>query len=724
MPQSQANVEIRNFSKGLVTEVNPLSGDISTAKHLENWILHTDGSIEARNEYTYRQQLTSNRGATDTFTPHVYIWENPAESTQPLLCVFMMQQVDIYEYDEDTGITSHIYTYSGTDVRLPMSVTEASGRMVATCEGAGASHSNTHVLTWERTGATTFTRDFKAIMINDLFGIDDGLDADEELPNTYSEGLFYESDSAAEHIQVSKHNYNLLNGGWNKEGLTKCIRQVNATILNITKATPMSIGLNSENIFSAVTAAAAMSLNGTGRIPYGSVKLNVTRRGASRDTFMQGVGISSHVYTGAERNGLSPDTEHANVSYSTAHTPTDASQSGRFIAQAHEGRVFYIGREFGVTGGDAASPDINTMLLYSQSIVDSGSMVRCHAHNDLTAIEGNAVLDTDGGFISLPNIGIVEEMKSVGNKLLIFSSTGVWEISSDTIFKSTDYSVRQITDEAVLSIDSIVLVNGNLMYWSKSGVKTMVPDDRTGRLSEQIVSVNIDTFYKTLVSANIYKAGFDKVQGIVKWLYSFDGDTEYKELHFNVKLGAFITATIGSGNLDATIEIPLAYVNVKDMSVGGDSNMELHTLNTTFTQFRTFRTNGNKAHAGMSTNVSTFGDGSKRKQATFLNMYFRQTEKSVGPIGLDDQSSCMTTVAWDFADHVDSNKFSTPFQAYRLKRVNMPTSSAPYVYGKNVVETRNKIRGSGNALDISIAAEGSHCHLYGFTLQMQGNTKT
>ena len=721
MPQSQANVEIRNFSKGLVTEVNPLSGDISTAKGLENWILHTDGSIEARNEYTYRANLTSNRGSTDTFTPHVYIWENPANSTQPLLCVFMMLQVDIYEYDKDTGITSHIYTYNGTDVRLPISVTEASGRLVATAEGAGASHNNTHVITWERTGATAFTRDFKTILINDLFGIDDGLAADEELPNTFSEGLFYVNDSAAEHEQVSKYNYNMLNGGWNKEGLTKCIRQGN---LEITKSTPMSVGLSAENVFSSVTASVAMSLNGTGRIPYGSNKINVTRRGASRDSFMVDIGISSTVFSVAARNGLPTDTEHANVSYSTAHTPVDASQSGRFIAQAHEGRVFYIGREFGVTGGDSASPDINTMLLYSQSIVDSGSMVRCHAHNDLTAVEGNAVLDTDGGFISLPNIGIVEEMKSVGSKLLIFSTTGIWEISSDTIFKSTDYSVRQITDEAVLSVDSIVLVNGNLMYWSESGVKSLVPDERTGRLSEQLLSVNIDTFYKTLVSATIYKSGFDSVQGIVKWLYSFDGDTEYKELHFNAKLGAFVTATIGIANLSAAIEIPLAYINVKALSTGGDSNMELHTYNTTFDQFRTYRTNGNKAHATMDTNLSTFGDGSKRKQATFLNMYFRQTERDVGPIGLNDRSSCMTTVAWDFADHVDSNKFSTPFQAYRLKRVNMPSTSQPYIYGKSVVETRNKIRGSGNALSISIATEGSHCHLYGFSLQMLGNTKT
>jgi len=720
MSQSQANVELKSFSKGLVTEVNPLSGDISTASALENWVLHTDGSIEARNEYTFRQSAVSTRDVTDTFQPHLYIWENPSESTQPLLCVFMQLRADFYEYNKDTGIGALVYSYFGTDVRLPISVTEASGLLIATAQGAGASHGDTHVLTWDRLGPTSFTRDFKTILINDLFGIDDGLDNDEPLPNTFSEGLFYVSDSVSEHEQVSKYNYNMLNGGWTLDTLTSLVR----TGVEGTKSLTMSSGLNAANQFDYTLAGDSAKLYGTGRSPFGKVKINVTKRGASRDSYMGTVPSSSQVYTVVERNALPVGSPISTVSYTNSHTIVDASQSGRFITQAHEGRVFYIGVGFGVTDGDALSPDLNTMLLYSQSIVDHTSIVKCHSHNDLTAAEANSVLATDGGFVSLPNIGLAHGMRSVGNKLLIFSSTGVWEISSDTIFKSTDYSVRRISTEEVIDMLSVVLVEGNIMYWAKSGIKMLVPDERTGRLAEQTVSGNIDSLYRTLVDVTIYAAGYDAVQGYAKWIYLVSGETEYKELHLNVKLGAFVTATIGSGNLDAATDIPLIYIPTKLQSTDGDSNMDIQTFNSAFNQFRTYITDGNKAHASMTTNISTFGDGSKRKQATFLNMYFRQTERSVGEFGLEDQSSCLTRVAWDFADHEDSNKYSTEFQAYRLKRVNMPTMNGPYIYGKGVVETRSKLRGSGNALSVSIRTEGSHCHLYGLNLHMLGNTKT
>ena len=128
--------------------------------------------------------------------------------------------------------------------------------------------------------------------------------------------------------------------------------------------------------------------------------------------------------------------------------------------------------------------------------------------------------------------------------------------------------------------------------------------------------------------------------------------------------------------------------------------------------------------ATLDTNVSTFGDATKRKFCNYLTAYLKQTEQTQDANGLLDQSSCKIRVAWDFADSITSNKYSSEFQAYRLRRVNVSETSS-YDHGHSVVVTRNKVRGSGKALSVRIRSElGKQCHLYGLNLSVYGNSNT
>ena len=88
-------------------------------------------------------------------------------------------------------------------------------------------------------------------------------------------------------------------------------------------------------------------------------------------------------------------------------------------------------------------------------------------------------------------------------------------------------------------------------------------------------------------------------------------------------------------------------------------------------------------------------------------------------------SSCLITPRWDFADHTNSGKYASQFQAYRLKRLYLPSSGADtFDYGHKVITTKSKIRGSGKALTFYMESEsGKDMQLLGWNIVFTGNTR-
>ena len=109
-------------------------------------------------------------------------------------------------------------------------------------------------------------------------------------------------------------------------------------------------------------------------------------------------------------------------------------------------------------------------------------------------------------------------------------------------------------------------------------------------------------------------------------------------------------------------------------------------------------------------------DGLRKKQAPFLGVFFRR----------EFTDSCFLTVKWSWATNSNSNKWHGPIQAYRPRNADYltgPENTANEGY-YDVIYTRNKIRGSGRAIQFkfSESAANANFRLIGWHVFYQGNT--
>ena len=96
----------------------------------------------------------------------------------------------------------------------------------------------------------------------------------------------------------------------------------------------------------------------------------------------------------------------------------------------------------------------------------------------------------------------------------------------------------------------------------------------------------------------------------------------------------------------------------------------------------------------------------RKKQAIYLLVDFLRTEEwytlSGADVVLARQSSCLVQSRWGWNDSAVQGKWGTQFQAYRLvlPQPASPASGDEFDYGPIVIETKNKLRGSGKALSL------------------------
>jgi hypothetical protein len=113
------------------------------------------------------------------------------------------------------------------------------------------------------------------------------------------------------------------------------------------------------------------------------------------------------------------------------------------------------------------------------------------------------------------------------------------------------------------------------------------------------------------------------------------------------------------------------------------------------------------ANAYMIGSHFTGGFGNRRKQTPYVTFHFLKTERGFDeeyePIGA---SSCLVNFNWDWSNHQNANKTSREFQAYRFRRHYMPEDNLDgFDNGYETVVTKNKVRGSGKALNVTLKTE-------------------
>lgn len=106
------------------------------------------------------------------------------------------------------------------------------------------------------------------------------------------------------------------------------------------------------------------------------------------------------------------------------------------------------------------------------------------------------------------------------------------------------------------------------------------------------------------------------------------------------------------------------------------------------------------------TGYNLSGDFMRKKQTTYLNVLCDRTETVYtiveGDVVLARQSSCLVQAQWDWNNSDSQGKWSRQFEAYRLflPKATSPSSGDAFDYGARVIETKNKLRGSGKGLSV------------------------
>ena len=376
-------------------------------------------------------------------------------------------------------------------------------------------------------------------------------------------------------------------------------------------------------------------------------------------------------------------------SFSLGNTP---APKGHFILEAFDKDRTEASGIFGLpAGGDNRRPrsvaffagrvwygGLRGSIFFSQILEDTGKIGKCYQEQDPTAEDFNELLDTDGGVLSIPEIGEVHKLVAISGALIVIANNGVWQISGgQENFTANTTSVTKVSEVGTVGYKSVVVVEDIAFFWSGEGIFTVVPDNISGRLQVRSISDNrIDNDFNLIPAiAKIAAQGsYDRVQKRIYWSYHdglSSGNTSLEAkynamLVYDVQLNAFYDYIIEdagvtghssfmSGLLKGNArnegeETQNVVVNGDQVQVNGDNVQTTVTFSgaaetlpkvltfalsgldfkITFSEFcsRTFHDWFSQDSSGadftsiIETNPETLGEGSLDKQATYLTTFY------------------------------------------------------------------------------------------------------
>ncbi len=453
----------------------------------------------------------------------------------------------------------------------------------------------------------------------------------------------------------------------------------------------------------------------------------------------------------------------------------DKSTSERPSAVAfYAGRVFYSG---------VNDEEYNDKVYFSQVLENVDFIGKCYQDADPTSETISDLVDTDGGVLKIAEIRNIVLLKVVEDSLIVGASNGVWQVkgAGGAGFKATDNQVIKISNNGLRTPYSAVDAEGTFLYWSDGGIYAIVPDPQTGTLrAENITTNTIQTYYNDIPAEGreLAVGHYDNQNKKVIWIYK-DSAATYTELSkilfydpvlrafypyevesgtniprlldiddyiigqntaatYNVITGGGDTVTADSGTNDVVITTPGLAKDIERsvhyLSVWYDSDTSewKYTYSDfTDTDFKDWADTGTDYFydAYVETGYKVNNDAVRSKQTPYIGVICERTETNwsfaddgeeyIGP------SSCKMSAYWDFYENTASNKWSDPYQVYRLKRYVAPVDDSTTFTNlyPDIVVTKNKVRGRGKALRLRFEGEdGKNLKLLGWQIFWSGNT--
>ena len=416
------------------------------------------------------------------------------------------------------------------------------------------------------------------------------------------------------------------------------------------------------------------------------------------------------------------------VTKSGVASVTNETISVRFSCVAgYAGRVFYSGLNTNRKG-------LGSRVYFSQLVTDNFEDIgKCYQRNDPTSEEFSDLLDTDGGFISIPEANTIKKLHVFGPTLYVFADNGVWAINGvDDVFRASEYSVSKLTEVGLRWKKSFVSAEGRPYWWSENAIHTLTLNDQIGTIVEQDISTpTIKTYWDRLTNEqkNVARGVYDGLNNRVMWMYQ-EAETSYEVrydrfLIFDEVFSAFYPWRVApetNNHIIGAVYDPQSVTTEENSSglkfllrlVPGNSATFGGFTQTTFVDF-TDTNYESYAVAG----YDFLGDMTIQKNAPYITVYMARTETGFTGNDMDGyaavrESACFVSAAWDF-----ESSFGRSQNAYRLKfPIVVNTMNLDnFDYPTTVIATRLKLRGRGRSMRVRfVADEGKDMHLYGFEI--------
>ena len=742
MPQSLRNkqpIELRTKT-GLITEASLLEFPEGATVDEQNFVLNRKGERNRRLGIDVEDLGTLvNTGlsaaAIQAARYTQYLWEGADEDAGVSLVVVGLGST-LWFFDGGAENTSGSPKNSGNSVTLPggtgiaLQYAAVAGDLFIT-NGS----QSVHVLSYNQT-TDTITQSSERLSIRDQFGVDDGLELDEQ-PSTLS----------------NLHNYNLRNQGWPTLWNVATVGDVyppegynTAQGSYPSNSQIWHLGLLFDADDNRNRFVSRELTESTGEAPKGHYIIDAFNRGASRASK---AAEETAGYTG------------------TPNFPDDQSTGGLVGIAAYAGRVWYA-VSGGENDGDDNSPYLSTFVLYSQLVDSKTDATKCYSQNDPTDKDLSDVIATDGGFIRLPEARNIHSLIPLQDSLVVLTENGVWQVAGgDAGFSATDQKVTKVSNSGAVGPSSVVDAEGSVFYFGESGIYAVQPDQTSLNLVPQNITENtIQAFFDAIpsVSRQEAKGYFDADLRTVRWLYN-SGETWYngsdwknrfnKELVLDLSLPAWYPnvivddGTTSSAILGGYVETQNYISNVSTEDVVDSSGVTVTTSaaedvtiartsratastrskyltiqwNSTDSRYdfgfafyrnASFRDwpslNNLDANAFAVTGYATFGDTQRKKQSNYLTVHCRRTETGFETSGSEliylNPSSCKVQSQWDWTTSAAAGRWGSEFQAYRYLQTYVPSGTADTLdYSYSIITTKNKLRGSGRALSLKFSSE-------------------
>lgn len=519
---SGAKIE-RTFLKGLITEATELNFPKNSSTDTYNCVFDEKGRVTRRLGFEYEEDYeldTFNRAAG---VVSEYYWENAGSVDAVNLVVVQIKNM-LYFYKESlTNALSS--TYASLSINLDSFAAGATTDIpLHTCQFAQVSGKlfvahplcNSFYVTYVDS-VPSVTGTAISIRIRDLTG--------DETDSLYNNATTRPTATTA--TVGAAHLYNLYNQGWFASVRTVAGTTANpVTFWDSVLTTLPSNGdvwflyKDANELFDPANWADRTSV-GNSLAPKGYYIVNPFSTARSTLSGITGV-----------------------------NETTSGIQRPSAIA-AYAGRIWYAGVD---------ADGYSQKIYYSQVIVKGDEYGFCYQVNDPTSEVTNDLLPTDGGVLSIPEVGRVIKLFPMQSSLIIFGTNGVWMVSgSQGIgFNTTDYSLTKISSTPALSHMSFVDVYGTPMWWNTDGIFTIQADQVSGSssaksLTDSTIRSLVDTIHPKM--KEYVKGVFNKYTKTVQWLYRSENATDLENIFeydrvliLNTISGAFYPWTVPNTN--------------------------------------------------------------------------------------------------------------------------------------------------------------------------------